>query len=89
MFSFLPPSKPKKTEIDSREDFKKLLRLPIHVNFFLITESLHVYRAIRHATTQASPDELLHDRQMQTKLHVAVPIPVMRYSQAYMCNMDA
>uniref|UniRef100_A0A803K669 Gypsy retrotransposon integrase-like protein 1 n=1 Tax=Xenopus tropicalis TaxID=8364 RepID=A0A803K669_XENTR len=35
------------------------------------TEFLHNYRATCHATTQASPAELLHGRQMRTKLHVA------------------
>jgi len=32
---------------------------------------LQTYRATRHATTQRSPAELLHGREMHTKLHIS------------------
>ncbi len=36
-----------------------------------VTEFLHTYRATPHAVTKLSPAELLHGRQIKTKLHVS------------------
>lgn len=35
-----------------------------------VTEFLHTYRATPHAVTSVSPAELLHSRQLNTKLHI-------------------